>query len=67
MTYFTHPQKMSLIFMNMSIMKILGETTFVNSSFVKSFSNKPYQPEMNFIENQPGLLMSCPGLLHETI
>ena len=32
------------------------------------FSNKPYQPEMNFIENKysPGLLMSCSGLLHVT-
>ena len=29
-------------------------------------SNRPQQPEMNFIENKylPGLLMSCPGLLH---
>ena len=34
-----------------------------------SFSNKRYQPEMNFIENKylTGLLMSYPGLLHVTI
>ena len=34
-----------------------------------SFSNKPYQPEINFIENKylTGLLMSCPGLLPVTL
>ena len=34
-----------------------------------SFSNKPYQPEMNFIENKylSGLLMSHPGSLHVTV
>ena len=33
------------------------------------FSNKPYQPEMNFIENKHllGLLVSCSGLLHVTV
>ena len=33
------------------------------------FSNKPYQPEMDFIENKysPGLLMSYTELLHVTI
>ena len=32
------------------------------------FSNKPYQPEMNLIENKhlSGLLMSHPGSLHVT-
>ena len=33
------------------------------------FSNKPYQPEMNLIENKhlSGLLMSHPGSLHATV
>ena len=33
------------------------------------FSNKPFQPEMNFIVNKhlPGLFMSCPRLLHVTV
>ena len=33
------------------------------------FSNKPYQPEMNFIQNKylPGLLMLCPGSFHATV
>ena len=33
------------------------------------FSNKPYQPEMNFTENKhlPDHLMSCSGLLQATI
>ena len=33
------------------------------------FSNKPYQPEMNFTEKKylPGLLMPCPAFLHVTV
>ena len=33
------------------------------------FSNKPYQPEMNFIKNKylPDLLMPSPGLFHVTV
>ena len=33
-----------------------------------SFSNKPYQPEMNFTENKYllDILISYPGLLHVT-
>ena len=33
------------------------------------FSNKPYQPEMNLIENKylSGLLISHPGSLHVTV
>ena len=50
-------------------MRYLLLTTFFNDYKHLSFSNMPYQPEMNFIENKylVDILMSYQGLLHITV
>ena len=56
-----------------AIMVIMLRTILYNNKNTMTiqmlFSNKPYQPEIDLIENKhlPGLLMSRPGSLHVTV